>query len=136
MTFRNAGNSSLSLLTLDSGRAILLNRTLGHPPEFRLWLQPVRRGKLGQPAVAFGRIDAAGPPDFHLVLGAEPNRLPICFVLVIGPVHPALEVCAVPDPQHVPSLVHGNLRRPAEEGLRLEFWIAQAVERLDADAPA
>jgi hypothetical protein len=46
------------------------------PPELRLALHPVGRGKLAQPAIARCRVDAAGPPDSHLVLGAKPNNCP------------------------------------------------------------
>ena len=80
-TFTGLYSARFSQCSEDSGRAILLDRPLGFPPEFRLSLQPVRRGALGQPAVAFGRIDAAGPPDLHLVLGAKPSRLPVGFVV-------------------------------------------------------
>ena len=118
------------------GRSILLDPLLGGPPEFRLVLQAVLLGKLGQPAVAAGGIDTSGPPDLHLVFGAEPDRLTVCLGLVIGPVHAALELRAVPDPQHVSRLVHGDLERPAKEGPRLDFRVAHAVERPDADAPA
>jgi hypothetical protein len=46
------------------------------PPELRLALHPVGRGKLAEPAIARCRVDAAGPPDFHLILGAKPNDCP------------------------------------------------------------
>src|SRR5271166_297285 len=113
--------------TRNSWLSALLDCPLGRPPKIGLAHHPVRCGKRGQPAVAIGRIDTAGPPDLHLVFGAEPDRLPICFFQVVGAVHSAPEARAVPDPQHMRRLVYGCLHSAAEEGPGIAFRVAHAV---------
>ena len=93
----------------------------------------MRFAELGEPAIPLRRVRPEAIPDLHLFLGAEPQGLAIGLVLMIAPVHAAVEPGAVPDAEHVAGLMHGDLQRPAQERQRLAPGVAHAVERPHAD---
>jgi hypothetical protein len=54
-------------------------------------------GKFGEVAIPFHRIEPKAVSDLDLLIGTEPDRMPVCLIQVVHAVHTAVEVGAVPD---------------------------------------